>query len=72
MASDSYYLRTADVQRRYGGVSRMWLWRNLNNSKSGFPKPRYFGRQRFWLVSDLVEWETNYGVQAAKSDESDG
>lgn len=64
MPTDSYYLRAAEVRQRYGGVSDMWIWRNLNDTHSTFPKPRYFGRRRFWLLSDLIEWET---AQAGKS-----
>jgi predicted DNA-binding transcriptional regulator AlpA len=50
------YLQAADVRARYGGVSDMWLHRRLKDD-SGFPKPVYFGRLRYWSVSALQAWE---------------
>lgn len=51
------FLRAADVRARYGGVSDMWIWRRINASESNFPKPTYFGRNRFWKLSELEDWE---------------
>ena len=44
------------VRARYGDVSAMWVERRLRD-ESGFPKPHYIGRLRFWRLSDLIAWE---------------
>jgi hypothetical protein len=44
------------VRQRYGDVSHMWIERRLKDG-SGFPKPRYIGRLRFWQLADLEKWE---------------
>ena len=49
-------LPAAQVRERFGGVSDMWLHRRLQD-KSGFPRPVYIGRLRFWRLSELVAWE---------------
>ena len=54
---ETYLPVAADVRARYGNVSDMWLHRRLNNPASGFPKPIYLGRQRYWRLADLIEWE---------------
>jgi hypothetical protein len=40
----------------------MTLWRWTSNKDDddddlGFPKPTYFGRFRYWRLSELLEWE---------------
>ena len=52
-------LRSAAVRRRYGNCSDMWLHRRLNDD-SGFPKPIYLGRLRYWRLSDLIAWEQSH------------
>jgi predicted DNA-binding transcriptional regulator AlpA len=47
---------SAEVRRRYGGVSDMWISRRLNDN-SGFPKPLVINRRRFWRLSELLAWE---------------
>ncbi len=47
---------TQQVKKRFGGVSDMWLHRCLHDG-SGFPRPVYIGRIRFWRLSELVAWE---------------
>lgn len=44
------------VRKRFGGVSDMWIHRRLHDN-SGFPRPLYIGRLRFWRLSELIEWE---------------
>ena len=51
------FLRAKDVRTRYGGVSDMWLYRKLADERSGFPKPVFFGRFRYWRLSELIAWE---------------
>jgi predicted DNA-binding transcriptional regulator AlpA len=48
----------AQVRERFGGVSDMWIHRRLHDD-SGFPRPLYIGRLRFWRLSELIEWEDN-------------
>lgn len=52
---DDRYLSSKHVRERYGNVSHMWIERRLVDSQ--FPVPVYFGRRRFWKLSDLLEWE---------------
>ena len=55
----------AQVRQRYGGVSTMWLERRLKNPESGFPKPIYIGRRRYWRLEELVAWERSLASEAA-------
>jgi predicted DNA-binding transcriptional regulator AlpA len=41
---------------RYGGRSTMWLNRILKSDPE-FPRPVYFGRLRFFKISELEEYE---------------
>jgi hypothetical protein len=34
----------------------MWIARRLKDG-SGFPKPVYIGKLRFWRLADLEAWE---------------
>jgi predicted DNA-binding transcriptional regulator AlpA len=61
--TESIFLSSRQVRQRYGGRSQMWLHRRLHDN-SGFPRPVYLGRQRFWKLEDLERWERE---QAAKS-----
>lgn len=65
-ACDVTYLNARQVSQRYGNVSHMWLIRRLND-KSGFPRPVYLGRLRFWKLSELEDWERR---RAARDDQS--
>ena len=49
-------LTAAQVKRRYGKASEMWLWRRLHNS-SGFPQPLFICGRRFWRMAALIAWE---------------
>lgn len=51
------YLPARQVRHRLGGISNMTLYRWLENEGLGFPVPVYFGRNRFWRLSDLQDWE---------------
>ena len=55
------FLTTAKVRERYG-VSAMWIVRRLTD-KSGFPRPTYLGRLRFWKLADLEAWERARAAQ---------
>jgi hypothetical protein len=57
------FLRTIAVRQRYGNASHMFIERRLANDPT-FPRPHFFGRMRFWKLSDLEKWEK---AQAARS-----
>jgi len=59
------YLRAAAVRARYGDITDMTLWRWLNSPGSKFPKPRYFGRGRFWDEVDLDAYDRECSVRCA-------
>ena len=50
------YLPARAVWERYG-VTAMSLWRWVADPDLSFPKPVYFGRFRYWKLSELGEWE---------------
>jgi predicted DNA-binding transcriptional regulator AlpA len=51
------YLTGPTVCERYG-VTDMSLWRWLQDTELGFPKPAMvINRRRFWLENDLLAWE---------------
>lgn len=52
------YISAPQVCDRYGGVSHMWLERKLKNDRN-FPRPKYFGRLRFWKIDELEAYERN-------------
>ena len=60
------YLSSNQLRARYGGRSHMWVERRLKYDK-GFPRPVYFGRLRFWKLSDIEAWERQ---QATKTHEA--
>jgi predicted DNA-binding transcriptional regulator AlpA len=68
------YVRVADVRRRYGGASDMWITRKTRDF--GFPAPVFLGgRDRFWRLDELEAWDramiergsTWHGVAAKRS-----
>src|SRR5262245_20168613 len=65
---DALFISSGQLLRRYGNVSRQWLWRRLRSDGS-FPRPSTLGegntRNRYWRVADLERWERS--VSAAKS-----
>jgi predicted DNA-binding transcriptional regulator AlpA len=55
-AADDSFLPARRVWERYG-VSEMTIYRWLRKECMGFPRPTYFGRFRYWKMSELVAWE---------------
>jgi predicted DNA-binding transcriptional regulator AlpA len=53
------YLNAKQVRERYGSVSNTWLFRRMRDASFPQPSSRLGGRTRFWLLSELLEWETN-------------
>lgn len=54
--ADEKFLPARAVWERYG-VTSMSLHRWLADPRSEFPAPVYFGRFRYWRLSDLQGWE---------------
>jgi hypothetical protein len=54
--ASAVYISAPQVCDRYGGRSHMWLERKLQDDPK-FPKPRYFGRLRFFKISELQKYE---------------
>ncbi|MEJ6845205.1 DNA-binding protein [Sinorhizobium fredii] len=50
------FLPARRVWERYG-VTQMTLWRWLHDDKMRFPQPVYFGRRRYFRLSDIESWE---------------
>ena len=55
-STNSVYAQASHVWRRYG-VTAMTLHRWINDPGMKFPRPIYFGKNRFWLISELEAWE---------------
>lgn len=66
-APSDIYLKTRQVQQRYGNCSHMFIERRLQNDPT-FRRPLYFGRMRFWKLSELERWEA---AQAARTGEQE-
>jgi hypothetical protein len=57
------WVSAPQVCDRYGGVSHMWLERMLKRDPN-FPRPRYFGRWRFFKIEELTAWERQAAVKS--------
>jgi predicted DNA-binding transcriptional regulator AlpA len=55
-AGGARYLPARAVLNRYG-VTSMSISRWLADEALSFPRPVYFGRFRYWLETELEEWE---------------
>lgn len=64
--ADDVYLRTAKVRARYDNCSHMWIERRLEDDPD-FPRPTYIANQRFWRLSELVEWERKKARSCTRS-----
>jgi predicted DNA-binding transcriptional regulator AlpA len=56
LPQEDAYLPARRVWERYG-VCDMTLHRWLRDPRMEFPRPVYFGRLRFWRISELIAWE---------------
>jgi len=63
-ASEPIFLPIAAVCSRYDHVSDMWIERRLKDD-SGFPKPIYIAKRRFWRLADLELWERSLATKGA-------
>lgn len=60
--TDDTLIPTAQVRRRYGGCSHMWIERRLKDDPT-FPKPLYIAKRRYWRLGDLEAWERAVAVR---------
>lgn len=56
---------TSALKKRYGDCSDMWIDRRLKSDAS-FPRPRYIGRRRYWILSELIIWERSLATSKAE------
>lgn len=54
--AEDVFLKTRQVQHRYGDCSHMFIERRLQKDAT-FPRPVKLGRFRFWKLSELERWE---------------
>ena len=59
--ADELFFPAPMVASRYH-VSDMTLYRWLRDPRMDFPKPHYFGRFRYWKLSELVAWERQHAL----------
>ena len=57
------FLPARKVLDRYN-ISGMSLYRWIRDERMNFPEPVYFGRFRYWKLSDLVRWERDRARRA--------
>ena len=60
--SDEIFIPTRQVRRRYGDRSHMWIERRLKDDPE-FPRPYYFGRLRFFKLSELEAYERRHATR---------
>lgn len=46
----------ATVRHLCGGISDMALWRRLNRPDLNFPRPRYVGKRRYFVETEVLDW----------------
>ena len=44
------------VRQTCGPVTDMTLWRWLRDESTGFPKPVYVNRRRYWRAAEVAAW----------------
>lgn len=56
LPANERYLPARTVLDRYG-ISEMTLWRWVHSKTSGFPKPFYMERRRYFRLSEVLAYE---------------
>lgn len=49
-------VNSKSVMQRLGGISRVSLWRYVNDPELDFPQPIVVRTRRFWKEDDLANW----------------
>lgn len=63
--ADERYVPAPKVSARYD-ISDMTLYRWCRDDRMQFPRPIYFGRLRYWRLSDLLEFERRSAAASAR------
>jgi predicted DNA-binding transcriptional regulator AlpA len=63
MTDNDVFLSAAEVRKRYGGRSDMWLWRQLRYDPD-FPRPIIINTRRYWWLSSLKNYESLKGQKS--------
>lgn len=50
------YLTAKKVRERFG-VTDMTIYRWLHNEDMKFPKPTYINKRRYFIISEIENWE---------------
>jgi predicted DNA-binding transcriptional regulator AlpA len=53
------YLDTAQVRRRYAGISYQTLWKWTRDPALGFPAPLNIGGRNYWRETDLDSFDNH-------------
>lgn len=61
MEGDGYV--TAKSVLEYFGISRMTLWRWVHDPDKPFPAPVKRGETRYWVKSEIRQWEANWRAE---------
>lgn len=59
MTETTKYLSAAKVCQRYGGKSKMTLFRWVRDAELNFPKPIKIRNQNYWLISELDAYDSS-------------
>lgn len=70
MEHGTRYLTSSEVRARFGGISDMSLWRWLNDTKLGFPRPLIINRRRFFRLDQIEEFESRRAAVSVASSNS--
>jgi hypothetical protein len=68
VTADAKWMTAAQLRRRYGGMSHMWIERNLKKNPD-FPRPRFQGRLRLFLVAEFDAYDKKLITKAMKGDD---
>lgn len=66
--NEQIFLTAAQVRKRYGGRSDMWLWR-MARDEIGWPRPLLIRGNRYWRLTDLLDYE-NQAREVANAEAS--
>ena len=64
----SELIRKKAVQKRLGDVSAMHVWRLTNDpsyARLNFPRPRYIGKNPFWVSGEIDQWLESLPTKAS-------
>lgn len=64
MHSDDKYLTGPQVQARYQ-ITKMTLWRWLQDERLAFPQPTIIKRRQYFKQSEIESWERSRAGRAA-------